>query len=154
MVGSGSGELLGPLAGCRDRFVVDSDDFGGRIGLVEHLLAPHSIAAPMHRHTREDEFSMILEGTVWFSAGGGELTAGPGDLVVKPRGEWHTFWNADGRPARLLEVISPGGLEHAFRLIDSAEAEVDLDALLAPYGCEADMAATLPIVEKYQLVWG
>ncbi len=105
VIRSGAGEVLGPPAGCRDRFLVDSDDFGGRVGLVEHLLAPRSIAAPMHRHTKEDEFSMVLEGTVWFSAKGMELTAGPGDLVVKPRGEWHTFWNADERPARLLEII-------------------------------------------------
>jgi ethanolamine utilization protein EutQ (cupin superfamily) len=23
-----------------------------------------------------------------------ELVAGPGDLIFKPRGQWHTFWNA------------------------------------------------------------
>lgn len=154
MVKNGSGEILGPPAGCRDRFLVDSDDFGGRVGLVEHLLGPRSIAAPMHRHTNEDEFSMVLQGTVWFSAAGKEFTAGPGDLVVKPRGEWHTLWNGDDQPARLLEIISPGGLEHAFRLIDTAGADVDLESVVAPYGCEADLAATLPIVEKYHLTWG
>ena len=55
--------------------------------MLEHLLAPRSIAAPMHRHSREDEFSLVLEGTVSLVAGGVELEAGPGDLVVKPRGE-------------------------------------------------------------------
>ena len=154
MIKYGYGEVLGPPAGCRDRFLVDSDDFGGRVGLVEHLLAPRSIAAPMHRHTKEDEFSMVLQGTVWFSAEGTELMAGPGDLVVKPRGEWHTFWNRDDQPARLLEIISPGGLEHAFRLIDIAAEDVDLESVVAAYGCEADLAATLPIVEKYHLTWG
>ena len=146
--------MLGPPAGCRDRFLVDSDDFGGRVGLVEHLLAPHSIAAPMHRHTKEDEFSMVLEGTVSFSAEGTELSAGPGDLVVKPRGEWHTLWNAEDRPARLLEMLIPGGLEHIFRIIDAAGEDEDLEPLVAPYGCETDFEATLPIVEKYHLTWG
>ncbi len=154
IITSGSGEILGPPAGCRDRFLVDSDDFGGRVGLVEHLLAPRSIAAPMHRHRHEDEFSMVLEGTVGFSAGGTELTANAGDLVVKPRGEWHTFWNAEDAPARLLEIITPGGLEHAFHLIDLADEDMDLEALLAPFGCEADLGATTPILEKYQLTWG
>ena len=154
MIRAGDGEILGPPAGCRDRFLVDSDAFGGRVALLEHLLGPRSIAAPVHRHSKEDEFSLVLEGTVSLVADGVELVAGPGDLVVKPRGEWHTFWNATDAPARLLEVISPGGLEHAFRIIDTAEDDVDLGAVIAPYGCEADLNATLPIVERYGLTWG
>ena len=154
MIRPGDGETLGPLAGCRDRFLVDSDEFGGRVALLEHLLAPRSIAAPVHRHSKEDEFSLILEGTVSLLADGVELVAGPGDLVVKPRGEWHTFWNATDAPARLLEVISPGGLEHAFRILDTAEDDVDLGAVIAPYGCEADLDATMPIIERYGLTWG
>lgn len=150
----GDGEILGPPAGCRDRFLVDSDDFGGRVSLLEHLLAPRSIAAPMHRHSREDEFSLVLEGTVSLIADGMELEARPGDLVVKPRGEWHTFWNATDAPARLLEVISPGGLEHAFRIMDTAEDDIDLGAVVAPFGCEADLEATLPIIERHGLTWG
>ena len=94
--------------------------------MVEHLLAPHSIAAPLHRHTKEDEFSLILEGRVWFHAAGEEYVAEIGDLVFKPRGEWHTFWNADDEPARVLEMISPGGLEEAFRTIDTAPPDLDL----------------------------
>ncbi|MDQ4128209.1 MAG: cupin domain-containing protein [Actinomycetota bacterium] len=35
--------------------------------------------------------------------------AATGDLVFKPRGQWHTFWNAGDRPCRVLEIISPGG---------------------------------------------
>lgn len=154
MIRPGDGETFGSPAGCRDRFLVGSDEFGGRIALLEHLLAPRSIAAPLHRHTKEDEFSLILEGTVSLVAEGVELEARPGDLVVKPRGEWHTFWNATQAPARLLEVISPGGLEHAFRIIDTAGDDVDLGAVIAPYGCEADLEATLPIIERYGLTWG
>ena len=62
--------------------------------MVEHLLAPHSIAAPVHRHTREDEFSLILEGRFWFQADGVEHVAEVDDFVFKPRDERHTFWNA------------------------------------------------------------
>lgn len=154
IVRAGQGEILGPPAGCRDRFLVDSKDWGGHLGVVEHLLAPHSIAAPMHRHTREDEFALILEGRVWYSAAGVEHVAEVGDFVFKPRGEWHTFWNAADEPARVLELISPGGLEEAFKAIDAAGDDVDLDAIVAPYGCEADAEATMPIVEKYGLTFG
>ena len=151
---AGTGEVFGSPLGCRDRFLVDSKDWGGRFSLLEHLLAPRSIAAPMHRHTKEDEFSVVLEGRVWFVAEGEELVAEVGDLVVKPRGEWHTFWNAADVPARMLELISPGGLEEAFRLIDTADEDVDLGPLVAPYGCESDVEATLPIIERYGLTFG
>ena len=85
VIRAGEGEVLGPPAGCRDRFLIDSKSWGGHLGVVEHLLAPRSIAAPMHRHTREDEFSLILEGRVWFVADGEEHVADVGDLVFKPR---------------------------------------------------------------------
>ncbi len=154
IIRAGEGEIFGSPLGCRDRFLIDSKDWGGNLAVVEHLLAPHSIAAPMHKHTKEDEFSLILEGQVWYVASGVEHVAEVGDLVVKPRGEWHTFFNASDSPARVLELISPGGLEEAFRLIDTADEDTDIGPLIEPYGCEGDMDATLPLMEKYGLVFG
>jgi quercetin dioxygenase-like cupin family protein len=154
IIRAGEGEVLGAIAGCRDRFLVDSKDWGGRLGVVEHLLAPHSIAAPLHRHTLEDEFSLIVEGTVWYHASGQEYVAGVGDFVFKPRGEWHTFWNAADTPARVLELISPGGLEQAFRIIGTAGDDLDLGALVEPFGCQGDFEATQPIIDKYGLTFG
>jgi len=148
------GEVLGAAGGCRDRFLIDSKDWGGRFAVVEHLLAPGSNAAPMHRHTKEDEFSYVLEGRVWYHAAGEEHEAVVGDLVFKPRGEWHTFWNAADEPARVLEIISPGGLEEAFRIIDTAPNDLDLGPIIEPYGCEGDLEATRPIIEKYGLTFG
>ena len=154
VIRAGAGEILGAPSGCRDRFLVDSKDWGGHLAVVEHLLAPRAIAAPLHRHTKEDEFSLILEGRVWFVADGQELVTGVGDLVIKPRGEWHTFFNAADDRARLLELISPGGLEEAFRIIDTAPDDFDLGPAIAPYGCEGDFEATVPIIEKYGLTFG
>jgi quercetin dioxygenase-like cupin family protein len=154
IIRSGNGEILGPTNGCRDRFLINSREWGGGFALVEHLLAPHSIAAPMHRHRKEDEFSFILEGRVWYHAAGEEHEAAVGDLVFKPRGEWHTFWNAGDDPARVLEIISPGGLEEAFRIIDTASDDVDLGTIIEPYGCEGDFEATAPIIERYGLTFG
>jgi quercetin dioxygenase-like cupin family protein len=151
---AGAGEVLGAPKGCRDRFLVDSKDWGGHVAVVEHLLAPRAIAAPLHRHTKEDEFSLVLEGRVWFVAGGQELVAEVGDLVFKPRGEWHTFFNAADEDARLLELISPGGLEEAFRIIDTAPDDLDLGPVISPYGCEGDFEATVPIIERYRLTFG
>jgi mannose-6-phosphate isomerase-like protein (cupin superfamily) len=154
VIRAGEGEILGAPLGCRDRFLIDAQDWGGRFALVEHLLAARSIAAPLHRHTREDEFSFVLEGRVWFFAGGQEHIADVGDLVFKPRGEWHTFWNAADEPARMLELISPGGLEEVFRLMGSGAPEADVAAAAEASGCEGDPAATRPIIEKYGLTFG
>jgi quercetin dioxygenase-like cupin family protein len=154
IIRAGTGLVLGSPAGCRDRFLVDSNDTDGRFALVEHLLAPRSIAAPMHVHTLEDEYSLVLEGRVWVRLGEDEQVAEVGDLVLKPRGQWHTFWNAADEPARLLVLISPGGLEHLFHAIDTADRDVDLGPLVDSYGCTGDPEATAPIVEAYGLTFG
>ena len=42
----------------------------------------------------------------------------------------------------------------AFRIIDIATEDVDLGPVIAPYGCEGDLEATLPIIERYGLTLG
>ena len=107
---------LGPVLGAR--FIMDGVPSEQRFSLVEHPIAARGLAAPTHRHTHEDEFSFVLEGTWGFQLGDDITYAEPGDLVFKPRAVWHTFWNATDAPARLLEVISPAGFEHYFVEID------------------------------------
>ena len=52
------------------------------------------------------------------------VEAGPGELVFKPRNEWHTFWNAGEEPCRILEIIAPAGFEHFFEeLVDMGGAQ-------------------------------
>jgi oxalate decarboxylase/phosphoglucose isomerase-like protein (cupin superfamily) len=51
--------------------------------------------------------SASAEGRVGALWGDDVLIAQPGDLVFKPRNQWHTFWNAGDEPARILEIISP-----------------------------------------------
>src|SRR5207237_9675507 len=93
------------------RFIIDGFEAGERFSLVEHPMSPRAIAAPLHLHTREDEYSFVLEGRMGALLGDDVVEAGPGDLVFKPRNEWHTFWNAGDEPCRILEIISPAGFE-------------------------------------------
>lgn len=65
-------------------------------------------------HSREDEFSYVLQGHVGARVGDQEATAGPGSYILKPRGILHTFWNAGPEPARILEILSPAGFERFF----------------------------------------
>src|SRR3712207_2282883 len=121
------------------RFMIDGAEAAERFSLVEHPMSPRALAAPIHRHTREDEYSYVLEGRMGALLGDDVVEAGPGDLVHKPRNQWHTFWNAGDEPCRILEIISPAGFEGFFRELSDMggvmEAGEDAaGALRARYG--------------------
>ena len=113
ILGPADGEA-GQLGGIGVRFMIDGAETGGRFSLVEHPMAPRALGAPLHRHTREDEYSYVLEGRVGALLGDEVVFGEPGDLIFKPRGQWHTFWNAGEEPCRILEIISPAGFEQFF----------------------------------------
>jgi len=118
VVGPRDGEA-GFLGTIGVRFMLDGADAGGRFSVVEHPMSPRALAAPLHRHNREDEYSYVTHGRVGALLGEEVLIGGPGDLIFKPRHQWHTFWNAGDEPARLLEIISPAGFERFFaELVD------------------------------------
>ncbi len=84
------------------------------------------------------------------------LVAGPGDLVVKPRGVPHAFWNAGDEPARLLEMISPAGFEDYFRdmapLLAAEERDMTAVAMVAErYGLSIDFATVPGLIEAHGL---
>jgi mannose-6-phosphate isomerase-like protein (cupin superfamily) len=156
VLGPQDGEVLGAPDFRTDRFMIDGKDTGGRLSVVEHMVAPHVLAGPLHRHTREDEYSYVLEGRLGALLGEEEVFAEPGDLVFKPRGQWHTFWNPGDVPTRILEMISPSGLEDLFRELGAPDGEYDpatLPALAARYGCDVDFERTLPIIERHGLTF-
>ena len=77
-----------------------------------------------------------------------------GSLVFKPRGQWHTFWNAGDEPCRILEIISPGGFEHLFKdMADDPEAMTGeaAAALDARYGLEVDYESVERLCEEHDL---
>ena len=123
------------------RFMIDGSEAGQRFSLVEHPMSPRALAAPLHLHTREDEYSYILEGRMGALLGDEVVEAGPGDLVHKPRDQWHTFWNAGDEPCRILEIIAPAGFERFFGEL------VDLGGVL-----EASDEALAGLNDRYGLV--
>lgn len=150
----GEGDVLGSPLACTDRFMIEGNDAGGRFALVEHTIAPGALAAPVHIHSNEDEFTYVLSGTFAAVLGEREIEAAPGDLVFKPRGQWHTFWNPGEIPTRVLEIISPAGLEEFFRLVDAPEAEQEAEKiaeLAGRIGCDVDQQATAALVERLGL---
>jgi quercetin dioxygenase-like cupin family protein len=138
------------------RFMIDGEEAGERFSLVEHPMSARALAAPLHRHTREDEYSYVLEGRVGALLGHDVVIGGPGDLIFKPRNQWHTFWNAGDEPARILEVISPAGFERFFaELVDlGGMTQADPQALAdlgARYAVDADPDSIPRLVERFGL---
>jgi len=133
---------------------------GGAAAVIEHTLAPGTLAAPLHRHTYEDEISYVLEGEVTVQQGEEVTRAGAGTYVFKPRGVFHTFWNAGAAPARMIEIIAPGGFERYFeelQRIIPADGPPDIEALLglaAQYGLEFDMGSVPVLMERHGLRLG
>ena len=145
---------MGGSVRARDRFLIDGEDTGGRFAVVRHVFAPRSLAAPLHRHHREDEFTYVLSGVVDAVLGDDEVVAGPGEVIVKPRDQWHTYWNAGDEPAAVLDLVSPAGLEQFFRRLDAltgTPTPEQLVALAAPYQCDTDFEGTQRIVERHGL---
>ncbi len=135
------------------RFMVDGDLTGQGFSLVEHPMGPHALAAPLHRHNREDEYSFVIEGRMGALLGDQVLEAGPGDLVFKPRGEWHTFWNAGAEPCRILEIIQPAGFERFFgEMLDIGgldAAPEAIGALCAKYELDMQPDSVPGLVERF-----
>ena len=154
--GEGAAGFLGSIG---VRFMIDGDESGGGFSLVEHPISARALGAPLHRHSREDEYSYVLEGRMGALLGDDVLEAGPGTLVFKPRHQWHTFWNAADEPARILEIISPAGFERYFQELvalggSRRAAPEALRALSERYGLEVQPETIPTLLERFNLRLG
>jgi quercetin dioxygenase-like cupin family protein len=153
IVGPGDGAFV-DLGSLGVRFMVSSQEAGGGFSMVEHPIPPRTLAAPLHCHSREDEYSYVLEGRMGAILGGEVIYANAGDLVFKPRNQWHTFWNAGDTPCRILEIISPGGFEQMFAEMGRNPEAFTGDAAAvmdARFGLEVDYSSIDRLCQEYGL---
>jgi quercetin dioxygenase-like cupin family protein len=152
VLGPDEGEYVqvGPMGA---RFMVGPER-GAGFSMVEHPIPPRALAAPLHTHTHEDEYSYVLEGEVGVQIGDEVAVATQGDLVFKPRGVQHAFWNAGDTPARVLEIISPAPFADYFKEISPLMLGPEgpdfgaIAALQARYGLTMDPAQIEPLIER------
>ena len=143
------------LAGLGIVWKIEGAEAGERFSVVHHPLAPRALAAPLHRHSREDEYSYVLEGRLGALLGDEVVTAEPGTWVFKPRNQWHTFWNAGDTPCEIIEIISPAGFENFFRglaKIYATEGAPDLAEfadLCERYGVDMDPESVPGLCERF-----
>ena len=141
------------------RFLIEGVDAGERLSLVEHSLSARALAAPIHRHANEDEYSYVLEGRLGALLGDEVVEAGPGTLVFKPRNQWHTFWNAGDETCRILEIISPAGFEGFFQELSDLGGVLNaepnqLGELCVRYGLEMRPDTVPGLLERFGLRLG
>jgi len=140
------------------RFMAWAEETGGGFSLVEHPIPPGMLAAPLHRHNREDESSYVLEGRMGALLGDDVVYGEPGDFIFKPRDQWHTFWNAGESPCRILEIVSPGGFEHYFDELAETMARPDFNPGMVPeiaarYALDVDPEGTARVCAEHGLTF-
>jgi quercetin dioxygenase-like cupin family protein len=139
-----------------NRYVLRGESSGGRFALVEQTIPPRALAAPIHTHEREDEYSFVLAGRLGAQIGDEVVEAGPGDLVLKPRGIPHAYWNPGDEETHLLEIISPAGFEQYFADLapELARPGEHLEALAEirkRYRLTMDVASRERLIEEHGL---
>jgi mannose-6-phosphate isomerase-like protein (cupin superfamily) len=110
----GGGAVLATPTGDTAVVMADTDQTGGAMSVLDLVVAPQ-VGPALHRHEREDELWVVVEGEFRFKAGDQMLGASTGGLAFGPRGVPHCFQNVGDQPGRLLIVTTPAGLEGFFR---------------------------------------
>jgi quercetin dioxygenase-like cupin family protein len=95
--------------------ILTSDRTDGRISMWEETCPPGG-GPPPHYHDKFDEIFHVIEGRVSFLAGGDWSEVTNGGMVFMPRGVVHAFKNVGDKPARMVLVAVPSGLETFFAL--------------------------------------
>ena len=132
----------------------------GRLAVVEHTLPPRHLAAPLHRHSREDELSFVIAGRLGAKLGDDVVVAGPSSYVLKPRGQWHTLWNAGDTPLRFVEMLIPGGFDAYYQWLSEllasgvAPSAAAVQTLAAEYGVDIDFPSVRDLCERFELEYG
>jgi mannose-6-phosphate isomerase-like protein (cupin superfamily) len=125
-----------------------------RFAVVHHPIAPHALAAPLHYHHNEDEYSFVLKGVLGALLGEQTVIAETGTWVFKPRGQWHTFWNPGDAPCEIIEVISPAGFENYFREVAQTWGDLEeFKKINSRYNLEMDFDSIPKLCERYRLTF-
>ncbi len=135
------------ISGDYDFIVAGGEDTGGTYALMETLIPP--MGGPIeHIHTREHEAFYVLEGDVTFQAEGNTRVLGPGCFIHLPIGVPHAFKNLGTKPARMLVLVAPAGLE---AMVKECGRRVTDTSVLPPPATHEDIERMLTVAPKYGL---
>ena len=135
-------ETLRHLAVAGDTYTIllTGKDTAGRYCLIDMLVPPGG-GPPPHRHDFEEMFT-VLEGEIEATFRGAKSVVKASETVNIPANAPHAFHNRSDRPARLLCMGSPAGLEEFFMAVG-----VPVASRTAP-APKLDTAAEAALMEK------
>ncbi len=103
---------------------------GGALTLIESRTDG---GAPLHVHTREDEYFYVLDGVITVQVGNEKFEVGARSFVFLPRNIPH-WWDVVGSEATLLMMTVPAGLDTFLAEFHAADGRAARDAVAAKYG--------------------
>jgi len=126
--------------------LAEKKDTDGKFGLMESVLIPGN-EPPPHVHSREDELYYILEGEFDVYVGREAFMVQTGECVFLPKRKPHAFVIRSPR-LRLLLIITPGGLEGAFRSMASPAERLELPEGMPTYAT-SDLRRAVQVFSEY-----
>ncbi|HEY7597104.1 MAG TPA: cupin domain-containing protein [Actinophytocola sp.] len=97
-------------------FMATAELTGGSLSVVNTVVPPGN-GPPTHLHVDADESFYVLEGAFEVTSGGKTFVINPGDYAFIPRGTHHIWKNITDKPARMIRIYTPGGMEKFFTAI-------------------------------------
>jgi quercetin dioxygenase-like cupin family protein len=99
-----------------------ADQTEGKFAAVE-FWGPKGFGSPVHVHSDDDEFFVVLEGEIRFRLGDEVVDLAPRSFVYGPRRIAHAF-TVNSEEARVLLLFGPAGVEGFFREASAFAATV------------------------------
>jgi hypothetical protein len=99
----------------------------------------------------------VLAGQLGVKLDDDVLVVNPGGYVLKPRGQWHTFWNAGTAELRFIELLVPAGVEGYFEELSLLFATIDapladdVQRLADLYGLQVDFQSVAALCQQFGL---
>jgi len=143
------------MGGVLIKFTNTGAETGGSLHVQEARYPAHSPPPPLHRHARQDERFVIVEGALKFNVGGTERVVSAGESIEVPRGTFHRARNPGDVPAlaiwetrpalRTAEFFAAMGRANRGR---ARPRLVDAAAILREFRDEFELAKPAPLVQR------
>ncbi len=127
------------------RFLATGEETDGRYAMWEAIVPPGG-GPPPHRHTREEEGFVVLEGEITFQVGDKRIVAKAGTFANIPVGTVHSFKNESDQTAKMIITVAPAGLEQMFIEVG---LPLEQGATVAPKPTPEEVEKLLSAAPKY-----
>jgi mannose-6-phosphate isomerase-like protein (cupin superfamily) len=119
------------VAGVQISYLSGACGNGGEPDIVEHFVPPGA-GPPFFLHASRTDAFYVIHGNFRFRCGANDATLKAGQFLMLPQGLPHLYENVGDDWGRLLNIITPGGLEPLHLELDQASrhAPIDCDRFL------------------------